>query len=194
MQTTKLRDLVVKNRSYRRFDESFRIDENTILNLIDLARLSASARNQQSLKYVISTNDPLNSKIFECLAWAGYLTDWGGPEAGERPSAYIVMLNDESISNNYFCDHGIAAQSMLLGATEMQLGGCIIAAVNKNKLSAVLKLPQHLSIIQVLALGKPAEQVKLEEMKDEDYKYWRDENDVHHVPKRKLDNLILKLE
>lgn len=191
MQATNLKYLVQKNRSYRRFEESHKISDNILFELIDLARLSASARNQQSLKYIISNSEPLNSKIFECLAWAGYITDWDGPIAGERPSAYMVMLNDKTIAENYFCDDGIAAQSILLGATEKELGGCIIAAVNKPKLAEILNLPENLEIIQVLALGKPIEQVKIEDMKEGDYRYWRDENKVHHVPKRNLKDLII---
>lgn len=193
MQVTKLKYLVKKNRSYRRFDQSFDISEETLYELIDLARLSASARNQQSLKYFISNTESLNKKIFPCLSWAGYLKDWVGPKEGQKPSAYIVMLNDTTIAKNHFCDEGIAAQSILLGATEVELGGCIIASVNKPILKSILKLPDHLEIIQVLALGKPIEHVRIEEMKDGDYKYWRDKMEVHHVPKRSLDELIIKL-
>ncbi|MBI9067721.1 MAG: nitroreductase family protein [Salinivirgaceae bacterium] len=192
MKPTNLKYLVQKNRSYRRFDQNFEISEETIVELIDLARLSASARNQQSLKYFISNSESVNKKIFPCLSWAGYLKDWDGPIEGQKPSAYIIMLNDTKIATNYFCDHGIAAQSILLGATEIELGGCIIASVNKSILSSLLGIPKHLEILQVLALGKPIEHVRIEEMQDDDYKYWRDQMEIHHVPKRSLEEIILK--
>lgn len=191
MSNKSIKQLIVKNRSYRRFYQDKPIDTSTLMEFIDLARLSASARNQQSLKYVVSNTPEQNQQIFECLAWAGYLKDWDGPAEGERPSAYLVMLNDTNIATNHYCDEGIAAQSILLGATEKGLGGCIIAAVNKNKLAQTLQLPNHLSIVQVIALGYPSEKVVLDEMEGDDYKYWRDTNDVHHVPKRKLDDLII---
>ena len=188
-----LKDLILKNRSYRRFYQSERISKSQLTNWIDLARCSASARNSQSLKYIISTDESLNAEIFEQLAWAGYLSYWSGPEEGERPSAYIVMLHDTLISGNYLCDDGIAAQSILLGATEAGFGGCIIHSVDRNKLMEILKLNDQFKIIQVLALGKHKETVVLDEMKNGDFKYWRDENQVHHVPKRSLDEIIIEI-
>jgi nitroreductase len=189
-----LKELILKNRSYRRFYQSERISKSQLIDGVDLARCSASARNAQSLKYILSTDESLNAEIFEQLSWAGYLSYWNGPEEGERPSAYIVMLHDTLISGNYLCDDGIAAQSILLGATEAGFGGCIIHTVNRNKLKEILKLTDQFEIIQVLALGKPKETVVLEEIKDGDFKYWRDENQVHHVPKRSLDEIIIQVQ
>lgn len=189
-----LKDLILKNRSYRRFHQSEKISKDQLRDWIDLARYSASARNAQTLKYILSSEETLNCQIFEQLSWAGYLSYWSGPEEGERPSAYIVMLNDTLISSNYFCDDGIAAQSILLGATEACFGGCIIHSVNRNKLREILNLSEQFEILYVLALGKPKETVVLEEIKEGDYKYWRDENEVHHVPKRPLDEIILEIQ
>ncbi len=187
-----LRDLILKNRSYRRFIQSETIATEKLREWIDLARVSASGRNVQPLKYIISNTPEVNARIFELLGWAGYLTYWDGPEEGERPSAYIVQLHDTFVSGNYFCDHGIAVQSILLGAVEAGYGGCIIGSVNRNRLKELLNLDDRYEILQVIALGKPAETVVLEEMKNGDVKYWRDENQVHHVPKRSLDEIILK--
>jgi len=186
-----LRDLILKNRSYRRFYEEIEISKEELLALIDLARLSPSARNAQSFKYYISNSKTFNEKIFPTLTWAGYLKDWPGPEKGERPSAYIVILNDKSISTNYFCDHGVASQSILLGAVEMGLGGCILGSVNKEKIKNNLQINEDLDVVHVIALGKPKETIVIDEMIDGDYKYWRDENQVHHVPKRSINDIIL---
>ena len=186
-----LKSLILKNRSYRRFDEDHKISRDDLLEMIDAARLSASARNLQPLKYYLSIDPELNSRIFPTLAWAGYLKDWSGPGPGEQPTAYIVQVNDTLLGTNYFCDDGIAAQSILLTAVEKGLGGCIIASVKRETLAEVLQLPEHLKIIQVIALGKPAEKVVIEEMQDGDIKYWRDEQDVHHVPKRSLEELVI---
>jgi len=188
-----LKDLIHRNRSYRRFYQTEKISHAQLLDWIDLARISASARNAQSLKYMLSIDESLNAQIFGQLSWAGYLTSWNGPEEGERPSAYILMLNDTSISGNYFCDDGIAIQSILLGAVEAGFGGCIIHSVNRNKLREIVNLPEQFEILHVIALGKPKETVMLEEMKDGDVKYWRDENQVHHVPKRALDEIIIEV-
>jgi len=188
-----LKELILKNRSYRRFYQSEKVSTEQLREWVDLARNSASARNSQSLKYILSTGESLNAQIFEQLAWAGYLTTWKGPDEGERPSAYIVILHDTLISGNYFCDDGIAMQSILLGATEAGFGGCIIHSINRDKLRKILHLSEQYEILYVLALGKPKETVVLDEMADDDVKYWRDENQVHHVPKRPLDEIIMEM-
>jgi nitroreductase len=187
-----LRDLVVKNRSVRRFNQSHTIEESTLRTLVDLARLSPSGSNLQPLKYILSCTPEKNAIIFPQLAWAGYLKDWPGPAEGERPSAYIIILGDTKIRKEFGCDHGIAAQSIMLGATENHLNGCIIASVKRDALRTLLNIPDHLEILLALALGAPAEKVVLEPVgEDGDIKYWRDDNQIHHVPKRALDDIIL---
>jgi nitroreductase len=189
-----LADLVRRNRSYRRFDESHTISLETLKELVTHARCVASAGNRQPLKYLLSADGNTNARIFPWLGWAGYLEDWPGPSPGERPSAYVVVLMDETIATNFWCDDGIAVQTMLLGAVEKGLGGCILGSIKKDDLRRELKIPDHLQIRLVLALGKPAETVVLEDVKaDGEIRYWRDEKGVHHVPKRLLDELILSL-
>lgn len=186
-------DLVKRNRSCRRFRENRPISPETLESLVDLGRLSASAANRQPLKYILSCDPRVNAKIFPCLAWAAYLKDWPGPAEGERPSGYIVILGDTAISTDFWCDHGIAGQSMLLGACEQGLAGCFIGAINREKLRAVLEIPESYKIMLVIALGEPAEKIVIESTApDGSIKYWRDKNDVHHVPKRPLSEIVLK--
>ncbi len=187
-----LKKLVVQSRTFRRFRQDARIKRSDLRKLVDLARLSPSGGNLQPLKYCISCDPKLNSQIFSCLAWAGYLKDWPGPAEGERPSAYIIMLCDTTIAEAPGCDHGIAAQSVMLGAAEMGLGGCILGSVSRPRLQKILKLPSRFSILLVLALGKSTEQVFLEKVKGGDIKYWRDSQGGHHVPKRALKEIIVK--
>jgi nitroreductase len=188
-----IRELVLKNRSYRRFYQDVAIELDTLRGLVDLARLTASAANMQPLKYILSADPEKNALIFQHLAWAGYIKDWPGPVEGERPSAYIVILKDNDIESplpDYDC--GIASQSILLGATEKGFGGCTIYSVQREKLQEALKIPARYEISLVLALGKPKETVKIELLgRDGDIKYWRDSEAVHHVPKRALDDIII---
>jgi nitroreductase len=189
-----IRDLVIKNRTYRRFLEDIAVERETLCELVDLARLSASAANIQPLKYVLSYESQKNALIFPHLGWAGYLKDWPGPSEGERPSAYIIILSDTKISEFADCDHGIAAQSILLGAAEKGLGACMIGTVRRKELSEALNIPQCYRILLVLALGKSKETVVLETVgPDGGIEYWRDSDGVHHVPKRPLDELILDI-
>jgi nitroreductase len=187
-----IKKLIAKNRSYRRFHEDVPIEYETLRELVDLARLSASAGNLQPLRYMLSCDPKKNALIFSNIAWAMYLKDWPGPGEGERPSAYIIVLEDTQISYPLRCDHGIAAQSILLGAIEKGLGGCIIGAIKKRELRDALKIPARYEILLVLALGKPKEKVVLETVgPDGEIKYWRDNNGIHHVPKRSLDDIII---
>ena len=187
-----IKDLIMKNRTYRRFYQEVTVEHQMLRELVDLARLSASGANLQPLKYILSCVPQKNALIFPHLGWAGYLKDWPGPAEGERPSAYIIILNDTQISQSVDCDHGIAAQSILLGATEKGLGGCMIGTVNKAKLSKVLEIYPRYEILLVLALGKPKEQVIIEALNEVgDIKYFRDSDGKHHVPKRDLDDIIL---
>ena len=187
-----IRDLVLKSRSYRRFHQETAIEMETLRELVDLARLSPSARNLQPLKYILSCEPKTNASIFAHLAWAGYIEEWPGPAEGERPPAYIVILGDTDLTRSFGCDHGIAAQSIMLGAAEKGLGGCIIASVEKEGLSQALAIPAQYEILLVLALGEPKEEIVIETARaGDDIKYWRDSKDVHHVPKRALDDIIL---
>ena len=185
-------ELVKSNRSCRRFDNSVKLDKNMLKELVDLARMSASAGNMQPLKYILSIDDKKNEEIFSCLKWAAYLKDWQGPEPSERPTGYITILGDKSIATNFWCDHGIAAQTMLLGARDKGFAGCIFAAINHPKLKKVLSIDDKLEILLVIAIGKPVEEIKIEKVdKDGDIKYFRDEALVHHVPKRGLNEIII---
>jgi len=185
-------ELIRGNRSFRRFYENEAVSLTTLKGLVNLARLSASAANLQPLKYILANDPAKNADIFSCLAWAGYLKDWPGPAEGERPTAYIVILGDKEISQNFGCDHGIAAQSILLGAREKGLGGCMLGSIQRDRLRELLNIPEKLEILLVVALGKPKEKVVLEEVAPgESIKYWRDAQGVHHVPKRRLEDIIL---
>jgi nitroreductase len=185
-------ELVKKNRSYRRFDGNYKIPREILVELIKLARMAASGRNAQPLKYYLNSESDKNELIFSTLEWAGYLKDWKGPVKEEQPSAYIVVLLDKSIADGCYCDEGIAMENILLGAVEKGIGGCIIGSIHKKELAGFLKLPAHLEILNVVALGKPVEQVVLTEVGETgDIKYYRDESGIHYVPKRSLQELIV---
>jgi nitroreductase len=187
-----IEDLIRKNRSCRRFFQKEPIATNTLRGLVNLARLSASAANLQPLKYILSNDPQKNDMIFSCLAWAGYLKDWSGPSEGERPSAYIIVVGDVDIAKSFATDLGIAAQSILLGAREQNLAGCMIGSIRKELLREMLHIPDRFDILLAIALGKPRETVVLEEMAPgASIRYWRDEQGTHHVPKRPLDEIIL---
>ncbi len=188
-----LKDIVLKNRSYRRFDNSVAIPMSTLEDLVDLARICPSAGNKQPLRFILSTSRKDNDAIFDCLKWAAYLKDWDGPAPAERPSAYIVMLNTAKDWDFAKFDLGIMGQTMLLGAAEKGFGGCMVGAIDRERLRAHFALAPELEVSLVLALGKPAEEVRLVDLPaDGSIKYYRDETGTHFVPKRSASELILR--
>jgi len=188
------KQIVVKNRSYRRFDQSHSLNQEMLLELVDLARGTPSAGNRQLLRYVISCSPEINGKVFDTLGWAASLPDWPGPEEGERPAGYIVIVTDRSSWDWVRVDLGISAQTILLGAAAQGLGGCMLGNVRKEQLKQVLGLGDDLEIVLVIALGKPVEEVVLEDVgSDESLTYYRTVDRVHHVPKRRLQDLLLKV-
>ncbi len=192
------KEIVLANRSYRRFDGTHAIDGAVLRELVGLARTTPSGGNLQPLKYVLSCSAEGNALVYETLAWATYLPEWKGPPVHERPTAYVVMLLDRTITQAIKIrlaefDAGISAQTILLGAVERGLGGCIFASVRREELARRLGLPDTLEISLVIALGKPVEKVVLDGFAPGgSVKYWREPDGTHHVPKRGLDELILK--
>jgi len=185
--------LLRKNRSFRRFHEEQPIARQTLIELVELTRLCPSSSNRQPLKYLVACEPDERAKVFPHLQWAGALRDWPGPAEGERPTAYIVILGDTRIASTFSVDPGIVAQSMLLAAAERGLGGCMFGSVDRRGICRDLNIPEHLQVVLVVALGRPAETVVLEEMKDPTtIDYWRDDAHVHHVPKRPLEEILVQ--
>ncbi len=180
-----IRDLVLKNRSYRKFHQD-RVDMGTLKELVDLARLSASGSNLQPLKYILSCDDRKNAVI------APFVGLGGNPPAEDRPTAYIIILGDKGIRETFGCDHGIASQSILLGAVEKGLGGCIVGNVKRDELRQALAIPANLEILLALAIGKPKEQAVIDIVgADGNIKAYWDELQIRHVPKRALNEIIV---
>ncbi len=184
-----IRDLVRKNRSYRRFYQDVPIEHEILRDLVDLARLCGSAANRQALKYIISSDSQNNALIFP------HIRIDNNPVEGERPSAYIVVLEDtriKSVMQNIDC--GITAQTILLGAVERGFGGCMVGDVLRDDLREALNIPSHFDIILVIALGKPKEEMIIEAIGEDGFmQQWWDEKGARHLYKRALDDIIVKL-
>ncbi|MCC8100858.1 MAG: nitroreductase family protein [Clostridiales bacterium] len=190
-----LKELVKANRSYRGYDESRRVTREELLEMIDCARLTASSVNQQPLRYYLAYETEDVDRIQPLTKWARGLPQMELPHPGMCPTAFVVICQDirvcESLTR-FSRDVGIAAQTILLAATEMGLGGCMIGNFSPAKLSEALQLPAYLSPLLVTAIGKPAETIVMTEIgPDELTDYYRDENDVHYVPKRRLEDIVI---
>ncbi|NTW51944.1 MAG: nitroreductase family protein [Chlorobiaceae bacterium] len=189
---SEFRELVTRSRSIRRFDEQFEVGPEVLSELVELACYTPSAANRQPLRYFAVTGVRGAEKVFPSLGWAGYLKDWPGPGPGERPTAFLVMLCLKADALGASCDSGIAAQTIMLGAAEKGLGGCIVGAFDGDRLASALDIPDPWTVLLVIALGKPVETVVIDLIEEGgDIRYWRDQYAVHHVPKRKVDDVLV---
>lgn len=188
-------NLLQKNRSYRSYDEAYHVSRATLEELIDCTRYTASSVNMQPLKYFAANEPETVSRIQPLTHWAGKLKELHLPRKGQRPTAFIIICQDRSISDSpamFQRDIGIAAQTILLAATEKGLGGCMIGSFEKGALNELLQLPAQIEPMLVLAIGKPDEAVVLTAVGlDGSTDYYRDENDRHYVPKRALSDILL---
>jgi nitroreductase len=183
-------ELVKQARSVRRFLEADPIPAEEVRRLVDVARFVPSASNGQPLRYRLVTEAAERAKVFPCLRWASALRHWVGPQEGERPTAYILIVKGRCRHVGH--DAGIAAQTIQLGATAAGYGACIMDAMDKDALQCALGLGPEKEVELVLALGRPAEKVTLEELAPTgNSAYWRTADQVHHVPKRRLEDVLI---
>lgn len=190
-----LKEIVMKSRSIRRFDESAAIGRSTLKELVDTVRCCPSGGNKQPLRYLLVNDRRVNELVFPCISWAGHLKDWPGPGPGQRPAAYVIILGDTTVSATFGVDHGIAAQTLMLAAAERGLGGCIIGAMNRNRLREVLAVDPRYELLLMVAVGAPAETVVVDTIDAaDDTRYFRDTDGTHHVPKVRTEQLMIPLQ
>lgn len=181
-------EAILSRRSIRRFQQK-PINTELLRTFVNAARVAPSAANLQPLEYFIVTEEDMRSKIFETIGWAGYIKPTWKPSKNERPTAYIVVLVKDINNKYYLRDVGLASENIVLAAEEKRIGSCILCNIEKDKIQEILKIPDTLHVDSVIALGYKAEQAVVEDLKDS-VKYWRDENEVLHVPKRTLEDII----
>ena len=181
-------DKITSRRTIRKYEPKD-VPEEVLLKCVESARLSPSGANRQPLKYVIINDQKLLRDVFSTLSWAGYLPDYQ-PSEEEMPRAYVVILLDRSVCENYGHDAGIAAMSISMVAYDEGLGSCILGAIDRERLRKILNVPHGLDIVLVVALGYPAENPMVDKVKDGDIKYWLDGNGVLHVPKRDFTEIV----
>lgn len=190
-----LKELVIKNRSYRGFDENYSFTREQLEGYIDLTRYTASSVNAQPLKYKIVFEKNEVEAVRPLTRWARALPDMVLPHPNMHATAFIIICQDTDISPNlarYQKDIGIVAQTITLAAVEDGLGGCMIGNFTPDEVKETLNLAENLTPMLIIALGKPAEEIVIKEIDNgESTKYYRDENDVHYVPKRKLKDILI---
>lgn len=181
-------EAILSRRSIRRFQQK-PIPVELLKKFVNGARLAPSAANLQPIEFFIVNNKSLCSKVFETLGWAAYIKPKWTPAEEERPVAYIIMLIKDPKNKYYLRDVSLASENIVLAAEEEGIGSCILCKVDREKLRENLKIPKEIIVDSVIALGYKAEKSVIEEYNDS-IQYWRDENEVLHVPKRKLEDIV----
>lgn len=186
-------EAITKRRTIRKYKQT-KIQPEILKKIINSARLCASAANMQPLKYIIVSSDNMCKEIFPCLKWAAYFKDGSGkPKEGEEPTAYVIILGDKNIKTSFDTDAGAAITNMMLTAYEEGLGSCWFASVDRQKVKEILTIDENLDILYVLSLGYPMEESRECEMKDNDIKYFRNDDGSISVPKRSMDEVLIDI-
>ena len=181
---------VSNTRCVRRFKQNITIPRHELIELINLARITSSGKNMQPLKYIAITDEKIKDEVYKPLVWAAHLQHWNQSES-EKPSAYILILNDTRIEGFSAIDSGIAMQTIMLGATTKGYSGCMLASIDKVAYKKLFNLENHLEPMFIIALGVKDEEVKVVDIKHSDTNYYRDKDDTHCVPKRKLSAVLI---
>ena len=188
-------DLVKQARSHRGFRQDRKVTRQELEHLVECARFTPAARNDQVLKYYLAEKPETVAAIQPLTKWAGALAELHLPRKGTEPVAYIVICLDGSLAENsapYQRDVGIVAQTMLLAAAEMGLNGCMIGSFAAGELREKLGLPEAIKPQLLLALGEGTDRIVMTDVgEDGSTTYYRDAEDIHYVPKRTLEQLIL---
>ena len=187
-----IEEAIHKRRTIRRFKQD-PIPREILKKLIDYARIAPAGSNIQAVEYVIVKNPAMREKMFPLVRWASSLPkEQRTPESGREPTVYIVVLVNTDIKKSYYdYDIGAAVENILLGAVSFGIGCCWMGNINGNKIRTLLEIPENYEIKHVISLGYPDETSQMEPFEDS-FKYWKEANEMH-VPKRKLDDIILKI-
>lgn len=185
-------EAIYKRRTIRRFKQK-PIPLEILKKLVDYARVAPAGNNIQAVEYIIVHSEDMREKIFPLLKWAGWLPEKERtPEKGRRPTAYIVVLINTDIKKNADFEEGAAIENILLGAVKEKIGTCWMGSNNREELRKLLKIPDNYEIKHIISLGYPDEESKIDPYKGS-FKYWKDEDGMMHVPKRNLDDIIIKI-
>lgn len=159
------------------------VPEEVLQELLELVRYYPSPANSQPLRFVATTDAECSERIYDCLAWAGYLPGYQMNET-ERPKAYVLILGDRAQSRTVDFCAGAAATYLMTGAHAMGLASCCLSPANAAAMCKALDIfLDRWEILCVIALGYGAQSSYTETLTDT-HKYRLDGNGNLIVPKR----------
>ena len=177
-------------RTFRAFTRE-PVPKDVLADILEAGRLANCGANRQSLRFVVAEKPEDVAKLCELTKWAAAIPDGAGTPAPEqRPTLYIVVLQDTSVPGHSDIDVGIAVAGMTTAAWAKGVGSCIIGTLPRDRTAQLLGLPENLQVHTGIAFGYPAHRSTVVPLKDGQKKYWRDENGDYYVPKYALSEIV----
>ena len=179
-------------RTYRRFEQR-PVAPEILTEAVDAARIASCGANRQTVRYIIVESANAVAAVQPLVHWAAYLpSEQGAPNPDELPTAYIAILQDDNLPGASDVDVGLALGSLTAAAWAHGVGSCIMGAINRPALTELLALPEGVRLCYMVALGYPTHESHLVSMQDGDVKYYLDDNRDFCVPKRGMEEVLLK--
>ena len=179
-------------RTYRRFEQR-PVAPEILTEAVDAARIASCGANRQTVRYIIVESADAVAAVQPLVHWAAYLPpEQGAPKPDELPTAFIAILQDDNLPGASDVDVGLALGSLTAAAWAHGVGSCIMGAINRPALTELLALPEGVRLCYIVALGYPTHESHLVSMQDGDVKYYLDDNRDFCVPKRGMEEVLLK--
>jgi len=148
-----LREAIFNRQSIREFKE-LGVNKEKILKILEDANQAPSAGNLQARDFIVVSDK--NKKA--ALAKAALMQDF----VAKAPAVIVVCANGARSSSKYgkrgrelysVIDASLAAQNLMLSATEEGLSTCFVGAFDETEVKKILNIPQGISPVGILPIG-----------------------------------------
>ncbi len=179
-------------RTYRRFEQK-PVEPAIARKIMEAARIASCGANRQTLKYVLVQSPEMVAKMQPLVHWAAYLPpEQGQPKPDETPVLFVAVCQDESLPGCNDTDTGLALANMTDAAWAHGVGSCIMGAIDRPAIKELLGLGKNLRLHSVVAFGYPTHKSHLVAMQNGNVKYYLDDARDYCVPKRPMEEILLK--
>ncbi|HPC95573.1 MAG TPA: nitroreductase family protein [Sedimentisphaerales bacterium] len=132
------------------------IEKKQLDMILEAARHAPSAKNLQDWRFVVVTDKATKRKLAVAANGQTFIENAGAIIVACTVSDHVMRCG-QAIGP---IDVAIAIEHMCLQATELGLGTCWIGSFYPDKVRPIVEIPQQVQIIELLALGHPADSPK----------------------------------
>ena len=146
-----LMELIKKRYSCRAYQDKS-VEQEKLDKIFEAARLAPSAKNLQDWRFILVRDKEIKARVAACT---------NRPEVfADAPVMIAACSNSDEVMR---CgqpvgpiDVSIALEHIALAATELGLATCWIGSFDTEKVRQILQIPKNIAIIELMALGYPA--------------------------------------